>query len=311
MTEQRPRVASAGGPAVAVHDLSKRFGAVQAVAHLSFTAPRGAITALVGPDGAGKTTTLEMLLGRVRPDTGSTTIGASPLRALPVPTRGVGAVLDTRGPHPVRGALDSLRVYAAAAGVPDERARHALRRVGLTDTALRATGTSVPHRRLRLRLATALPADPLMLVLDEPADGLDTAGIAWLRQFLVDFVRPGRTVLIASRGLTELAPILDHVVVVARGAVVHEGPLTQLRAACRDRICVASSDPYGLATALAAAGIVDVRRLPDGRVAVAGADAAAVGRAAAASGATVYGAAHEHVDLAHVLRTMTEGPRRT
>lgn len=306
MTDQRPTRSSAGGPAVAVHDLSKRFGAVQAVAHVSFGAPRGAITALLGPEGAGKTTTLGMLLGLVRPDTGRATICGTPLRALPAPARAVGAVLDTRGPHPGRSALDHLRVCAAAAGVPDDRARRALRLVGLTDSARRTAGALTPNARRRLLLATALLAEPQVLVLDEPVDGLDPEGIAWLRRFLVDFVRTGRTVLLASRRVTELAPILGHVVVVSRGAVVHEGSMDAIRAACRDLICVAGSDAFGLATALAAAGIVDVRRLPDGRVAVAGSDAVTVGRVAAAAGVTIYGATRRTIDTAEVLTAMIE-----
>lgn len=291
--------------AVAAHGLSRRFGDIQAVSGLSFAAPHGAVTGILGPAGSGKSTTLRMLVGLVRPDAGSSEILGSPFHEIADPARVVGAVLDTRGPHPGRSALDHLRVYAAAIGVPDERARRALHLVGLTDgTTRRVVGTFSLGMRQRLLLATALLGDPRVLVLDDPTDGADADGVAWLRRFLAGFARSGRSVLLASDRVEDVAPILDHVVVVARGVLVHEGPMDQLRAAQQPRLCIASNDPLRLATALAAAGIVDVRGLPDGRVAVTGSDSTTVGRVAARSGVTIHGAAHETVHLDELLRAM-------
>lgn len=294
-------------PAIAAHGLSKRFGSVQAVSNLSFAVPHGSITGFLGPNGSGKTTTLRMLLGLVHPDAGTSSVLGRPFDTLPDPARAVGAVLDARGPHPGRTALDHLRVYAAAVGVPDDRARQVLHVVGLGGVAGRKAGTFSLGMRQRLILATALLGDPRVLVLDEPGGGLDPEGIAWLREFLVDFARSGRTVLIASHLLRDVEQMIDRVVIVSRGVLVHQGSMEQLRASHRARLLVGCSDPVRLATTLAAAGITDVRHLPDGRIAVAGSDPATVGRIAAAAAVTVFGAATESVDLERVFLAMTAG----
>ncbi|RVW06083.1 ATP-binding cassette domain-containing protein [Rhodococcus spongiicola] len=294
--------------AIEAHGLSKQFKSVRAVSDLSFNVPHGSITGLLGPRGSGKTTTLRMLLGLVRPDTGTSTVLGLPFGAIAEPARAVGAMLGSRGLHPNRTARGHLRVYASAIGVPDDRVRQVLHLVGLTGAAGRKTGTLSLGMRRRLLLATALLGDPQVLVLDEPCSGIDPEGIAWLREFLAGFAGAGRTALISSHLLHEGAQMIDRLVVVNRGALVHQGPMEQFRARHRARLVVACSDPVRLATALAAAGITDVRHRADGRVSVAGSDSATLGRIASNCDVTVFGAATELVDLERVLVAMTSGP---
>jgi len=214
-----------------VHDLTKTFGRVAAVREVSFTAPAGKITALLGPNGSGKTTTLRVALGLVRPTAGTALIGGLPYASLSRPRRCVGAVLDTSGLHPGRRARDHLRVLATAAGVPARRADEVLDQVGLAEAAGRerrgVRGFSLGMRQ-RLGIAAALLGDPRLLVLDEPANGLDPAGIAWLRGLLRDLAGQGRTVVIASHVLAEVAQTADNVVILAAGRLRFAGPLREL-----------------------------------------------------------------------------------
>lgn len=293
--------------AIEARGLAKQFGAVRAVSGLTFTVPSGSITGLLGPEGSGKTTTLRMLFGLVRPTAGDARVFGAPFDTIDEPARTVGVVLDSRGPHPGRSALDHLRVRSAAIGVPDARTGHVLRLVGLTEAADRRTGTFSHGMRRRLGLAAALLGDPQILVLDEPATGLDPGEITWLRSFLVGFARSGRTVLVSSHHLREVERMVDHVVIVNHGSLVHAGPMDDLRAAHRARLLVACSDPARLATALAAAGVVDVQYLGDGRLAIRGSDPTTVGRVAADADVSVRGAAVEHVGLEQMFPAMTSG----
>lgn len=297
------------GPPAAIEarGLTKQFKAVRAVSDLSFTVPLGSITGFLGPNGSGKTTTLRMLLGLIRPTGGDSRILGVPFHTIDEPARAVGVVLDSRGLHPGRTALDHLRVYASAIGVPDGRAAQVLHLVGLAEAAGRKAGTFSLGMRQRLALATAMLGDPQILVLDEPSNGLDPEGIAWLRDFLIGFARSGRTVLVSSHLLREVEQMVDHVVIVSRGTLVHQGSMDALRTAHRARLLVSCSDPARLATALAATGVVDIQHLTDGRIAIGGPDPAAVGRVAAEADVTVFGAATEHVDLEQVFLAMTSG----
>ncbi|MBM4523960.1 ABC transporter ATP-binding protein [Prescottella equi] len=297
------------GPPAAIEArrLSKQFKTVRAVTDLSFTVPLGSITGFLGPNGSGKTTTLRMLLGLVRPTGGDSRILGVPFHTIEEPARAVGVVLDSRGLHPARTALDHLRVYASAIGVPDGRAAQMLHLVGLTEAADRKAGTFSLGMRQRLTIATAMLGDPQILVLDEPSNGLDPEGIAWLRDFLIGFARSGRTVLVSSHLLREVEQMVSHVVIVSRGTLVHQGSMDALRAAHRARLLVSCSDPARLATALAATGVVDIQHLADGRIAIGGADPATVGHVAAEADVTVFGAVTEHVDLEQVFLAMTSG----
>jgi ABC-2 type transport system ATP-binding protein len=211
-----------------VRGLTKTFGPVTAVREVSFRAPAGQVTGLLGPNGSGKTTTLRATLGLVRPTAGTALIGGLAYRSLPRPRRIVGAMLEATGFHPGRRARDHLRVLAAAADVPDRRVDAVLDQVGLADAAgRRVRGFSLGMKQ-RLSLAAALLGDPQVLLLDEPANGLDPAGIAWLRGLLRGLADEGRTILVASHVLGEVAQTADRVVIVSAGRLRFAGPLDEL-----------------------------------------------------------------------------------
>ena len=194
---------------VEVRDLTKIFGRVTAVQGMSFTAPAGKVTGFLGPNGSGKTTTLRIVLGLVRADAGAALIGGVPYGRLARPRRTVGAMLEATGFHPGRRARDHLRVIADAAGIPGRRVDEVLAQVDLTSAARRRVREFSLGMRQRLGLATALLGDPQVLLLDEPANGLDPAGIAWLRGLLRSLADEGRTVIVASHVLSEVAQTVD------------------------------------------------------------------------------------------------------
>ena len=211
-----------------VRDLTKTFGAVTAVRAVTFTAPAGQVTGLLGPNGSGKTTTLRAALGLVRPTSGTALIGGVPYARLERPRRAVGAMLEATGFHPGRRARDHLRVLAAAAEVPDRRVDEVLDQVGLAGSAKRRVREFSLGMRQRLGLASALLGDPQVLVLDEPANGLDPAGVAWLRELLRGLAGQGRCVVVASHVLSEVAQTADRVVIVSAGELRFAGPLSEL-----------------------------------------------------------------------------------
>jgi ABC-2 type transport system ATP-binding protein len=218
---------------VTVRDLTKRFGrgesgSVLAVDRLSFSVSPGRVTGFLGPNGAGKTTTLRMLLGLVRPTEGTATIGGMPYRDLPDPLRTVGAALEATGFHPGRSARDHLRVLTAAGGLPDRRVEEVLAAVALTESADRRVGGFSLGMRQRLALAAVLLGDPAVLLLDEPANGLDPEGMAWLRGLLRLLAGQGRTVLISSHVLSEVQQTVDDVVIINAGRLVRQASLADL-----------------------------------------------------------------------------------
>lgn len=235
--------------------VSKRFGAVTAVNDLSFTVEPGRVTGFLGPNGAGKTTTLRMLLGLVTPSSGTATIGGVPYRTLPNPITTVGAALEAASFHPGRTARNHLRVYAAAAGLSRNRVDLALELVGLGEYADRRVGGYSLGMRQRLGLAGTLLGDPGVLVLDEPINGLDPEGIKWIRLFLRQLAAEGRTVLVSSHLLSEVQQSVDDVVIIAKGRLVHRGPLSSLDTQTAPRVVVDSPTRDALTAALNAAGL--------------------------------------------------------
>lgn len=213
---------------IEVTGLRKAYGPVEAVSDASFTARSGRVTGFLGPNGAGKSTTLRMLLGLVRPDAGSATIGGRAYRHLPAPPRMVGAVLDIAGAHPRMTARAHLRTLCALGGLPRHRADSVLAEVGADEYADRRIGTFSTGMRQRMALASALLGDPEVLVLDEPANGLDPAGISWMRRFLRAFSAKGGTVLVSSHLLGEVQQSADDVVLIDRGSVAWAGPVEDL-----------------------------------------------------------------------------------
>jgi ABC-2 type transport system ATP-binding protein len=212
---------------VAVTGLTKRFGAVTAVRDLTFDVTPG-VTGFLGPNGAGKTTTLRALLGLVRPTAGTATIGGRRYADLPHPRQVVGAVLEAAGFHPGRSAQEHLLILAQLSGIPARRVGVVLDEVGLTADARRRVGGYSLGMRQRLGLAAALLGDPQVLVLDEPGNGLDPAGMAWLRGLLRDLAAQGRTVIVSSHILAEVAQTVDQVVIVNAGTLRYAGGLDEL-----------------------------------------------------------------------------------
>ena len=215
---------------IEVVDLSKRFGKTQAVAGLSFRVEPGTITGFLGPNGAGKSTTLRSILGLVHPDAGSATVLGVPYRQLDRPLHRVGAVLEASEVHPGRSGKNHLRVLAAAAGLPRSRVEEVLELVELKNAAKRRVKGYSLGMRQRLGLATALLGDPEVLVLDEPANGLDPAGVRWLRDLLRSLAAEGRTILVSSHVLAEVAQTVDRVVIIHRGKLIQQSSVAEVLA---------------------------------------------------------------------------------
>jgi ABC-2 type transport system ATP-binding protein len=216
--------------AITVQGLTKRFGDVLAVDRLSFQVDEGTVAGFLGPNGAGKTTTLRMLLGLVAPTSGTATVGGRRYRDLPDPARRVGAVLEAGGFHPGRSARDHLRIQATAAGLSRARVDQVLEQTGLAGAARRRVGGFSLGMRQRLGLAAALLGDPEVLILDEPANGLDPEGVHWLRGLVRGLAAEGRTVLVSSHLLAEVAQTADQVVIIDKGRLVTQAPMAELTA---------------------------------------------------------------------------------
>ena len=293
---------------VEVNGLSKWFGRVQAVSDLSFTVEPASVTGFLGPNGAGKTTTLRMVLGLERPNSGTATFNGAPYASLTDPLRTVGAVLETAF-HPARSGRNHLRVYCRAAGLPLSRADEVLTEVGLADAGARRAGGYSLGMRQRLALATALLGNPPVLILDEPANGLDPEGIQWLRGFLRYLAHEqGRTVLVSSHLLSEVEQTVDRVVIVGAGRLIREGTIDELRsgAAGAGTVLVRSPEVDRLAEVLHTAGST-VTRADDGALAVAGSTPADVGRRAFAAGIEVHELRSQSSGLEEIYFQLTAG----
>ena len=289
-----------------MRELTKRYGSTTAVDGLSFTIRRGAITGFLGPNGAGKSTTLRALLGLVHPTAGDARVEGAPYAKLHDPLGTVGAVLESESFHPGRSGRNHLRVQAAAAGLPAERVDEVLATVELTDAARRRVGGYSLGMRQRLSVAGALLGKPRLLVLDEPANGLDPEGIRWLRTFLRAFATDGGTVLISSHVLPEVAQIVDEVVIIHRGRLVAQEPLEALTArSAAGAVVVKSPEAARLHEALSRAGL-EVVPVGDTELRVAGA-AERVGEVAAAEGIVLHELRTEGASLEEVFLELTGG----
>jgi ABC-2 type transport system ATP-binding protein len=288
--------------------LTKRFGATTAVDGLTARVRPGAVTGFLGPNGAGKTTTLRMLRGLVRPSSGSATFDGRRYDELAEPAREVGALLEATGFHAGRTARDHLRVLAAAAGLPSGRPDEVLEQVGLTEAAGRKVGGFSLGMRQRLGLAAALLGDPPVLVLDEPANGLDPAGTRWLRTLLRGLAAEGRTVLVSSHVLPEVEQTADDVLVLAGGRLVTSGPLAELRASGGGGTRVRTPDAERLAHLLDAAGIAG-RFTGTDELEVAAAPEQ-VGAVAAEHGVVLHRLGETAGGLEDVFLAITTGARR-
>ena len=289
---------------ITIQGLTKRFGDVLAVDDLSFEADQGTVVGFLGPNGAGKTTTLRMLLGLVTPTSGTARIDGRSYRALDAPVRHVGALLEASSFHPGRSARNHLRVAATAAGLPLARADAVLDQVGLADAARRRVGGFSLGMRQRLGLATALLGDPQVLILDEPANGLDPEGVHWLRGFLRQLADQGRTVLVSSHVLAEVAQTVDQVVIIAGGRLVTQSTLAALTARTDQLVRVRTPQAEALRALLAAQGI---QADPDGADQLLAVDTTTetVGKAAATAGIVIYEMTAERSNLEDVFLQLT------
>jgi len=220
--------ATSSAPVLSAENLTKRYGALVAVDGLSFSLHRGSVIGFLGRNGAGKTTTLRLLLGLAHPTEGRALVFGGPYADLERPAQRVGAVLETDDFHPSRSGRDHLRVLALAAGLPAQRVEQVLEAVDLTASATRPVKTYSMGMRRRLGLAAALLGEPELLVLDEPANGLDPVGMRWLRTLLRDFADAGGTVLISSHVLAEVAQAVDRVLIIEQGRLVADAALDEL-----------------------------------------------------------------------------------
>jgi ABC-2 type transport system ATP-binding protein len=285
--------------------LTKRYGPVAAVDDLSFSVRDGAVTGFLGPNGAGKTTTLRMILALARPTAGHATVLGQPYAKLAEPARSVGANLEIAGAHPGRKGRDHLRALAAMAGIPRSRVEEVLRLVELEGAAGRRAGKYSLGMRQRLGLAATLLGDPQVLILDEPANGLDPQGIRWLRDFLRSMAAEGRTVLVSSHVLAEVAQTVDDVVVIHRGRLVDQGPVGRLTAG--GHVVVRSPRAAELRAALEAAGLAVSGH--DNELVVAAEDPARVGDVAFAAGVPVHELTTRATSLEEAFLALTSDER--
>ena len=290
--------------AVLSEGLTKRYGKLTAVEDLSFALEAGTITGFLGPNGAGKTTTLRMLLGLAAPTTGRALIFDQPYAQLAGAARRVGAVLEATDFHPGRTGRDHLRTLSRAVELPDSRVDHVLRLVELTDAARRRVKGYSLGMRQRLGLASALLGDPELLVLDEPANGLDPEGVRWLRDFLRAFAAERRTVLISSHVLAEVAQTVDQVLIINRGKLVVESSLDQLTARVGGTVRVRTPEPVRLVDALKQAGI-EATSSNDHALIVHGTTSDRVGDIAFTAGVPVHELVAEGSSLEEVFLDLT------
>jgi ABC-2 type transport system ATP-binding protein len=309
---------AADEPVVKVERLSKRFGDILAVDDLSFALERGTVTGFLGPNGAGKTTTLRMLLHLVQPTAGRALVFGRRYQDLERPASRVGAVLEAADFHPGRSGRDHLFSLALALGreVDDgkwlsgreraaaQRVEAVLDLVGLSSAARRRVGSYSLGMRQRLGLAGALLGDPELLILDEPANGLDPEGVRWLREFMHDFAAEGKTVLVSSHVLAEVAQTVDQVIIINEGRLVTFEPLARLTAKLTGTVRVRAPGAHRLSAVLAAAGFRST--LLDGdELLVEGVPSARVGELAFAAGLPLHELVPESSSLEDVFLELT------
>ena len=297
--------APASGARIEVRGLTKRFGDFTAVQDLDFAVEPGRITGFLGPNGAGKTTTLRMLLGLVRQTSGTATIGGQRYHDIPRPMAVVGSALEATNFHPGRSGRNHLLVLADTAGVDTRRVDEMLELVGIPAAARRRAGGYSMGMRQRLGLAAAMLGDPQVLLLDEPANGLDPEGIRWLRGFLRHLSGEGKTILVSSHMLQEVEQTVDDVVIIANGRLIKQGPIQELHGEAT--ALVRSADPATLAQALDRAGLASAP-IEDGALTVHSGDLRQIGDVALAAGVAVHELRGKDADLEALFFQLTEAP---
>ena len=293
-------------PAIEVHALTKRFGARVAVDDVTFTVRPGLVTGFLGPNGAGKTTTMRMILGLDAPTAGTATVGGRRYAELPAPMRTMGALLDARAVHPARTAHSHLRSLARSNGLPDHRVDAVLDQVGLSDAAGQRAGRFSLGMSQRLGIAAALLGDPAVLMFDEPVNGLDPEGIRWIRGLLRTLAAEGRTVLVSSHLMNEMALTADQLVVIGRGRLIADLPLTDVLARAPEHaVLVRTPTSSELSARLTWEGAT-VRAGEAGELLVTGVAGAEIGQIAAEAGIVLSELTPQRASLEDVFMELTE-----
>ncbi|MEU1799696.1 ATP-binding cassette domain-containing protein [Streptomyces sp. NPDC019937] len=288
-----------------VHDLTKEYGSTRAVDRLTLSVEPGRVTGFLGPNGAGKSSTMRLILGLDRPTSGTATVAGRPYATLREPLRTVGALLDAQAAHGSRTARDHLRCLAVSNRLPGRRVDEVLEETGLATVAGRRVKTFSLGMRQRLGIAGALLGDPPVLLLDEPANGLDPQGIVWIRGLLRRLAGEGRTVLVSSHLMNETATYADHLVVLARGRLLADVSMPDfIERHSRARVRVRTGDPTRLRAALLSGGFT-VLESEDGGWVVEGAKAEQIGAVAAREGIPVSELADERASLEQAYFALT------
>ena len=292
---------------IEVRDLVKKYGATTAVDHLSFTVQPGRITGFLGPNGAGKSTTMRLILGLDRPTGGSALIDGRPYRELPDPLRHVGALLEARAVHGGRTAFNHLLYLAQTQGVPKRRVHQVLELVGLHPVAGKRTKGFSLGMSQRLGIAAALLADPQILILDEPVNGLDPEGIVWIRDLMKTLAAEGRTILVSSHLMNEMAVTADHLVVIGRGRLQADLPVAQFIAQFSGTaVLVRSPQLEALRSAVAERGWQSGPGHEDGAIVVTGTTAPELGELAAARGLVLHELTPQRASLEEAFMELTK-----
>jgi ABC-2 type transport system ATP-binding protein len=290
---------------IEARNLTKRYGATLAVDDLSFDVKPSMVTGFLGPNGAGKTTTMRMILGLDHPNRGQVTVAGKHYRDLPAPLHEVGALLDAKAMHGGRSAYNHLLCLAQSNGIPARRVDEVLQIVGLESVARRRTGGFSLGMGQRLGIAAALLGDPAVLMFDEPVNGLDPEGIVWVRTLMRALAAEGRTVLVSSHLMSEMALTADHLIVIGRGRLIRdEGVNDFLESSSQRSVRVSSPQVDDLAARVQSAG-GKVRALTGGAIEVTGLDAAGIGQLAAANGIVLHELTPQKASLEEAFMELT------
>ncbi len=292
---------------IEAHNLSKRYGPALAVDNLSFSVEPGKVTGFLGPNGAGKSTTMRLLLGLDRPSAGKALIGGKPYRDHVFPLCVAGALLEARAVHPGRSARSHLLCLARTHGLPASRVDEVIAMTGLTAVSGKRAGGFSLGMGQRLGIAAALLGDPRVLLLDEPVNGLDPDGVLWIRTLMKQLAADGRTVFVSSHLMNEMAVTADHLIVIGRGRLLADCPISEFIARhSRDQVLARTPDAAQLARLVAGEG-AHAEAGADGALTITGLPAQRIAELAAGAGVVVYELAPQHASLEEAFMELTKG----
>lgn len=281
---------------ITAENLRKNYGSKTAVDGISFQLAPGKVTGFLGPNGSGKSTTMRMAMGLDRPTSGAISIGGKPFAAHRAPLREVGAVLDAGATHPGRTGRSHLRALAATHGISSQRVDHVIGLTGMEQAAGKRIKSYSLGMNQRLGIAAALLGDPGVLIFDEPVNGLDPEGVRWVRRLCRDMAAEGRTVFVSSHLMSEMSQTADHLIVLGRGQIIADAPITELLEAGQQRTLVRSEQATALRNALAADGVT-ITSSDAETFEVSGMEPRAIGRRAAEIGVPIFELTPQHSSL--------------